>query len=58
LAKTDQTPEERLNSPGVADNHGLEPFQKECGACHVIDGLSEGGTRDAPIASPGACPSG
>ena len=25
-----------------------QPFQKECGTCHVIDGLSEGGTRDAP----------
>jgi ubiquinol-cytochrome c reductase cytochrome b subunit len=44
----DQTPEEWLNSPGVADDPGLEPFQNECGACHVIDGLSEGGTRDAP----------
>jgi ubiquinol-cytochrome c reductase cytochrome b subunit len=44
----DHTPEEWLNSPGVADNPGLEPFQKECGTCHVIDGLSEGGTRDAP----------
>jgi ubiquinol-cytochrome c reductase cytochrome b subunit len=44
----DMTPEEWLNSPGVADHPGLEPFQKECGTCHVIDGLSEGGTRDAP----------
>jgi ubiquinol-cytochrome c reductase cytochrome b subunit len=44
----DQIPEEWLNSPGVADNPGLEPLQKQCGACHVIDGLSEGGTRDAP----------
>jgi ubiquinol-cytochrome c reductase cytochrome b subunit len=44
----DQTPEEWLNSPGVADHPGLEPFQKECGTCHVIEGLSEGGTRDAP----------
>jgi ubiquinol-cytochrome c reductase cytochrome b subunit len=44
----DLTPEEWLNSPGVADHPGLEPFQKECGTCHVIEGLSEGGTRDAP----------
>jgi ubiquinol-cytochrome c reductase cytochrome b subunit len=44
----DQTPDEWLNSPGVADHPGLAPFQKECGTCHVIDGLSEGGTRDAP----------
>jgi ubiquinol-cytochrome c reductase cytochrome b subunit len=44
----DLTPEEWLNSPTVANDPGLEPFQKECGACHVIDGLSEGGTRDAP----------
>jgi quinol-cytochrome oxidoreductase complex cytochrome b subunit/mono/diheme cytochrome c family protein len=44
----DLTPEEWLNSPGVADHPGLEPFQKECGTCHVVEGLSEGGTRDAP----------
>jgi ubiquinol-cytochrome c reductase cytochrome b subunit len=44
----DQSPEEWLNSPGVADHPGLEPFQKECGTCHIIDGLTEGGTRDAP----------
>jgi ubiquinol-cytochrome c reductase cytochrome b subunit len=44
----DLTPEEWLNSPGVAEDPGLEPFQNECGTCHVIDGLSEGGTRDAP----------
>jgi ubiquinol-cytochrome c reductase cytochrome b subunit len=44
----DQTPEEWLNSPGVADHPGIEPFQKECGTCHVVEGLSEGGTRDAP----------
>jgi quinol-cytochrome oxidoreductase complex cytochrome b subunit/mono/diheme cytochrome c family protein len=44
----DQSPQEWLDSPGVADHPGLEPFQKECGTCHVIDGLSEGGTRDAP----------
>jgi ubiquinol-cytochrome c reductase cytochrome b subunit len=26
----------------------MEPFQKDCGTCHVIEGLTEGGTRDAP----------
>ena len=44
----DMTPEEWQNSPGVADHAGMEPFQKECGTCHVIEGISEGGTRDAP----------
>jgi ubiquinol-cytochrome c reductase cytochrome b subunit len=44
----DETPEEWLGRPEVADHPGLEPFQKECGTCHVIEGLSEGGTRDAP----------
>jgi ubiquinol-cytochrome c reductase cytochrome b subunit len=44
----DMTTDEWLNSPGVSDNPGLAPFQKECGSCHVIEGLSEGGTRDAP----------
>jgi ubiquinol-cytochrome c reductase cytochrome b subunit len=41
--------DEWLNSPGVADHPGLEPFKKECGTCHVVaEGLGEGGTRDAP----------
>jgi ubiquinol-cytochrome c reductase cytochrome b subunit len=44
----DVTTEEWLNSPGVSDHLGLPPFQKECGSCHVVEGLSEGGTRDAP----------
>jgi ubiquinol-cytochrome c reductase cytochrome b subunit len=44
----DMTTVDWLNSPGVSDHPGLAPFQKECGTCHVIDGLSEGGTRDAP----------
>jgi ubiquinol-cytochrome c reductase cytochrome b subunit len=44
----DMTTDEWLNSAGVSDHPGLAPFQKECGSCHVIDGLSEGGTRDAP----------
>jgi quinol-cytochrome oxidoreductase complex cytochrome b subunit/mono/diheme cytochrome c family protein len=44
----DMTPEEWLNSPGVSNHPGSEPFQKECGQCHVIEGYTEGGTRDAP----------
>jgi ubiquinol-cytochrome c reductase cytochrome b subunit len=44
----DLSPDEWLSSPGVADHPGLKPFLKECGTCHVIEGLSEGGTRDAP----------
>jgi ubiquinol-cytochrome c reductase cytochrome b subunit len=44
----DTTPDEWLASSGVADHPGLAPFQKECGTCHAIDGLSEGGVRDAP----------
>jgi ubiquinol-cytochrome c reductase cytochrome b subunit len=44
----DMTPEEWQNSPGVAEHPGLEPFIKECGECHVIEGMTEGGVRDAP----------
>jgi ubiquinol-cytochrome c reductase cytochrome b subunit len=44
----DTTPDEWLNRPGVSDHPGLKPFQKECGTCHVVEGLTEGGTRDAP----------
>jgi ubiquinol-cytochrome c reductase cytochrome b subunit len=45
----EMTPEEWLNSPGVADHPGLEPFNKECGQCHVVaEGMGEGGVRDAP----------
>jgi ubiquinol-cytochrome c reductase cytochrome b subunit len=44
----DVTPDEWLNSPGVSDHPGVAPFQKECGNCHEIEGLTEGGTRDAP----------
>jgi ubiquinol-cytochrome c reductase cytochrome b subunit len=44
----DMTTDDWVNSPGVSDHPGLAPFQKECGTCHVIDGVSEGGTRDAP----------
>jgi ubiquinol-cytochrome c reductase cytochrome b subunit len=32
----------------VSDHPGLGPFQKECGDCHAIEGLTEGGVRDAP----------
>ncbi len=44
----DMTPEEWLNSPGVSDHPGLDLFSKNCGECHVVEGLTEGGTRDAP----------
>jgi ubiquinol-cytochrome c reductase cytochrome b subunit len=46
----DMTPDEWLNQPGVADHPGVAPFQKECGTCHIVDGLpdAEGGDRDAP----------
>ncbi|MGE3820389.1 MAG: cytochrome c, partial [Isosphaeraceae bacterium] len=37
-----------LNQDAVANHPGLEPFQEECGECHVIEGMTEGGTRDAP----------
>ena len=42
------TLEEWQNEPGVADHPGLKVFQKECGKCHIIEGLSEGGVREAP----------
>jgi ubiquinol-cytochrome c reductase cytochrome b subunit len=48
LIPDDTTPDDWLNSPGVSDHPGLAPFQKECGTCHAVEGLSEGGTRDAP----------
>jgi ubiquinol-cytochrome c reductase cytochrome b subunit len=44
----DQTPDEWLSDPAVAKHPGSEPFQKECGQCHQIEGYTEGGTRDAP----------
>jgi ubiquinol-cytochrome c reductase cytochrome b subunit len=44
----DITPDEWLNLPEVAKHKGNEPFQKECGQCHKIEGYTEGGTRDAP----------
>jgi ubiquinol-cytochrome c reductase cytochrome b subunit len=42
------TPDDWVNSAGVSDHPGSAPFQKECGQCHVIDGLTEGSLRDAP----------
>jgi ubiquinol-cytochrome c reductase cytochrome b subunit len=44
----DITPDEWLNMPEVIKHKGNEPFQKECGQCHKIEGYTEGGTRDAP----------
>jgi ubiquinol-cytochrome c reductase cytochrome b subunit len=44
----DSTPDEWLSDPEVAKHPGSEPFQKECGQCHKIEGYTEGGTRDAP----------
>jgi ubiquinol-cytochrome c reductase cytochrome b subunit len=44
----DTTPDEWLASPDVAKHPGLEPFQKECGQCHAIDGFTDGGLREAP----------
>ena len=44
----DTTSEEWLSSPGVSDHPGNAPFVKECGTCHIVDGLTEGGMRDAP----------
>ena len=40
----DLTAAEWLNSPGVAEHPGNQPFQKECGQCHMIEGFTEGGT--------------
>jgi len=44
----DQTVDEWLNTPGVVDHPGNELFQKDCGTCHMIDGYTDGGLRDAP----------
>ena len=43
-------PRRWLNSPGVSDHPGLAPFQKECGKCHVIDGLDRRGDARRPQA--------
>jgi ubiquinol-cytochrome c reductase cytochrome b subunit len=44
----DTTPDEWLSAPDVARHPGFEPFQKECGKCHAIEGYTEGGLRDSP----------
>jgi ubiquinol-cytochrome c reductase cytochrome b subunit len=46
----DLTPDEWLASPGVSDHPGLKFFEKggECGKCHILAELSEGGLREAP----------
>jgi ubiquinol-cytochrome c reductase cytochrome b subunit len=44
----DLTVDDWANSAGVSDHPGAAPFQKECGKCHVIDGFTDGGLRDAP----------
>ncbi len=46
--EADTTPEEWLNRPGLSDHPGFKPFVEDCGKCHVVDGLSEGGLRDSP----------
>ena len=53
------TPDEWLSSPGVAEHPGLEPFQKECGTCHLIEGFTDGEARARrPGCLPGARPRG
>jgi ubiquinol-cytochrome c reductase cytochrome b subunit len=45
----DVSPEEWINTKAVSEHPGLEPFSKECGACHVVaEGLGDGNTQDAP----------
>jgi ubiquinol-cytochrome c reductase cytochrome b subunit len=44
----DTTPDEWLTAPEVAKHPGLEPFQKDCGNCHAIEGFTEGGLRESP----------
>lgn len=44
----DATPDEWLTAKEVADHPGLPLFQKECGTCHIVEGLSEGGMSDSP----------
>ncbi len=40
--------EDWVASDAVTKHPGLTPFKKECGKCHAIDGLTDGGLRDAP----------
>jgi ubiquinol-cytochrome c reductase cytochrome b subunit len=42
------TPAEWLADEEVGRHPGLKPFVKECGRCHVIPGLTEGGIESAP----------
>ncbi|SIO17852.1 ubiquinol-cytochrome c reductase cytochrome b subunit [Singulisphaera sp. GP187] len=45
----DMTPEEWVESPGVAEHPGLVVFNKDCKQCHLVtEGIGEGGYRDAP----------
>jgi quinol-cytochrome oxidoreductase complex cytochrome b subunit/mono/diheme cytochrome c family protein len=44
----DMTPAEWVEDPKVAHHPGFEPFVKECGRCHAVPELTEGGTEDAP----------
>jgi ubiquinol-cytochrome c reductase cytochrome b subunit len=44
----DMNVDEWINQPGVADHPGAAAFEKECGMCHVIDGYTDGGLREAP----------
>jgi quinol-cytochrome oxidoreductase complex cytochrome b subunit/mono/diheme cytochrome c family protein len=44
----DMTPDDWANRSDVSGHPGLAPFQNECGKCHVIDGMTEGGLRESP----------
>lgn len=44
----DLSPQEWLNTKAVSEHPGLELFTKECGTCHAVEGLTEGGKQDAP----------
>lgn len=44
----DTTPDEWLSQPGVDSHPGYKPFVEDCGKCHVVEGLTEGGLRDSP----------
>ncbi len=42
------TPEEWLANPDVAKHPGYKAFEEDCGKCHIVDGFTEGGMREAP----------
>jgi ubiquinol-cytochrome c reductase cytochrome b subunit len=44
----DMTIDEWLSTPGLDKHPGFAPFQKECGACHAIEGFTDGGLRESP----------